>query len=134
MFDPQASVDFQGNTGPFIQYTYARIQAILRKSPVETEGATSLEYALHDKEKSLLKQLQLFPEVIQQAAANYSPALVANYAYDLVKEFNSFYQNVSILGAESTAEIRFRVQLSQAVATTIKNAFSLLGIQVPERM
>jgi len=134
LFDPQASVDFQGNTGPFIQYTYARIQAILRKSPVETEGATSLEYALHDKEKSLLKQLQLFPEVIQQAAANYSPALVANYAYDLVKEFNSFYQNVSILGAESTAEIRFRVQLSQAVATTIKNAFSLLGIQVPERM
>ena len=134
LFDPQASVDFQGNTGPFIQYTYARIQAILRKSPVETEDATALEYALHDKEKSLLKQLQLFPEVIQQAAANYSPALVANYAYDLVKEFNSFYQNVSILGADSTDEIRFRVQLSQAVATTIKNAFSLLGIQVPERM
>jgi len=72
--------------------------------------------------------------VIQLAAANYSPALVANYAYDLVKEFNSFYQNVSILGAESTAKIRFRVQLSKAVATTIKNAFSLLGIQVPERM
>ena len=134
LFDPQASVDFQGNTGPFIQYTYARIQAILRKSPVEIKSDISLEYALHDKEKSLLKQLQLFPEVIQQAAANYSPALVANYAYDLVKEFNSFYQNVSILGAESTSEIRFRVQLSQAVATTIKNAFSLLGIKVPERM
>jgi arginyl-tRNA synthetase len=134
LFDPQASVDFQGNTGPFIQYTYARIQAILRKSPVETKGDTSLKYALHDKEKSLLKQLHLFPEVIQQAAANYSPALVANFSYDLVKEFNSFYQNVSILGAESASEIRFRVQLSQAVATTIKNAFSLLGIQVPERM
>ena len=134
LFDPQASVDFQGNTGPFIQYTYARIQAILRKSPVETKDEPLLEYALHDKEKSLLKQLQLFPEVIQQAASNYSPALVANYAYDLVKEFNSFYQNVSILGADSTSEIRFRVQLSQAVATTIKNAFSLLGIQVPERM
>ena len=74
LFDPQASVDFQGNTGPFIQYTYARIQAILRKSPLETKGDISLEYALHDKEKSLLKQLQLFPEVIQQAAANYSPA------------------------------------------------------------
>ena len=134
LFDPQASVDFQGNTGPFIQYTYARIQAILRKSSVETKGDTFLEYALHDKEKSLLKQLHLFPEVIQQAAANYSPALVANFSYDLVKEFNSFYQNVSILGAESASEIRFRVQLSQAVATTIKNAFSLLGIQVPERM
>jgi arginyl-tRNA synthetase len=134
LFDPQASVDFQGNTGPFIQYTYARIQAILRKSPVESVGDIFLEYPLHDKEKSLLKQLQLFPEVIQQAAANYSPALVANFAYDLVKEFNSFYQNVSILGADNTSEIRFRVQLSQAVATTIKNAFSLLGIQVPERM
>ena len=107
LFDPQASVDFQGNTGPFIQYTYARIQAILRKSPVETKDEPLLEYALHDKEKSLLKQLQLFPEVIQQAASNYSPALVANYAYDLVKEFNSFYQNVSILGADSTSEIRY---------------------------
>jgi arginyl-tRNA synthetase len=134
LFDPQASVDFQGNTGPFIQYTYARIQAILRKSPKVTNGDTLEVYTLHDKEKSLLKQLQLFPEVIQQAAANYSPALVANYAYDLVKEFNSFYQNVSILGADQTSKVTFRVQLSQAVATTIKNAFSLLGIQVPERM
>ena len=134
LFDPKASVDFQGNTGPFIQYTYARIQAILRKSPIEIDTNVDLEYELHDKEKALLKQLQLFPEVIQQAAANYSPALVANYAYDLVKEFNSFYQNVSILGAESTSEIRFRVQLSKAVATTIKNAFNLLGIEVPERM
>ena len=134
LFDPQASVDFQGNTGPFIQYTYARIQAILRKSPTDTNGDTLEAYALHDKEKSLLKQLQLFPEVIQQAAANYSPALVANYAYDLVKEFNSFYQNVSILGADKTSEIKFRVELSQAVARTIKNALSLLGIQVPERM
>lgn len=134
LFDPQASVDFQGNTGPFIQYTYARIQAILRKSPKVTNGDTLEVYTLHDKEKSLLKQLQLFPEVIQQAAANYSPALVANYAYDLVKEFNSFYQNVSILGADQTSKVTFRVQLSQAVATTIKNAFILLGIQVPERM
>ena len=134
LFDPKASVDFQGNTGPFIQYTYARIQAILRKSPIEIDGDVALEYELHDKEKSLLKQLQLFPEVIQQAAANYSPALVANYAYDLVKDFNSFYQNVSILGAETTAEIKFRVQLSRAVANTIKNALSLLGIAVPKRM
>ena len=134
LFDPQASVDFQGNTGQFIQYTYARIQAILRKSPETTEGETLVGYTLHDKEKSLLKQLQLFPEVVQQAAANYSPALVANYAYDLVKEFNSFYQNVSILGADQTSKVTFRVQLSQAVATTIKNAFSLLGIQVHERM
>jgi len=134
LFDPKASVDFQGNTGPFIQYTYARIQAILRKSTIDPAGDIPAGYALHSKEKALIKQLQLFPEVIQQAAANYSPALVANYAYDLVKEFNSFYQNVSILGADTPSEIRFRVQLSKAVATTIKNAFSLLGIQVPERM
>ena len=134
LFDPKASVDFQGNTGPFIQYTYARIQAILRKSPLEIDNEVPLDYQLHDKEKSLVKHLQLFPEVIQQAAANYSPALVANYAYDLVKEFNSFYQNVSILGAETATEIKFRVQLSSAVANTIKNAFRLLGIAVPERM
>ena len=88
LFDPKASVDFQGNTGPFIQYTYARIQAILRKSPLEIDSEVPLDYQLHDKEKSLVKHLQLFPEVIQQAAANYTPALVANYVYDLVKEFN----------------------------------------------
>ncbi len=134
LFDPQASVDFQGNTGPFIQYTYARIQAILRKSAQDSHPEVPTSYVLHDKEKSLLKQLQLFPEVVQQAAANYSPALVANFAYDLVKEFNSFYQNVSILGADSAVEISFRVQLSKAVADTVKNAFSLLGIKVPERM
>ena len=134
LFDPQASVDFQGNTGPFIQYTYARIQAILRKSAQDSHPEVTTSYELHDKEKSLLKQLQLFPEVIQQAAVNYSPALVANFAYDLVKEFNSFYQNVSILGADSEVETSFRVQLSKAVADTVKNAFSLLGIKVPERM
>ena len=134
LFDPQASVDFQGNTGPFIQYTYARIQAILRKSAQDSHPEVTTSYELHDKEKSLLKQLQLFPDVIQQAAVNYSPALVANFAYDLVKEFNSFYQNVSILGADSEVETSFRVQLSKAVADTVKNAFSLLGIKVPERM
>ena len=134
LFDPKSSVDFQGNTGPFIQYTYARIQAILRKASPDLQLEIPKSYVLHNKEKSLLKQLQLFPDVIQQAAANYSPALVANFSYDLVKEFNSFYQNVSILGAETTVEISFRVQLSKAVADTVKNAFSLLGIKVPDRM
>lgn len=135
LFDPEASVDFQGNTGPFIQYTYARIQAILRKA--DFDGINTLcdiEVSLHQKEKELIKQLQLFPEVIQNAAQNHSPALIANYTYDLVKEFNSFYQNVSILGAEHEHEKVFRVQLSKVVATTIKNALSLLGITVPERM
>ena len=133
LFDPKASVDFQGNTGPFVQYTYARIQAILRKASID-ENLISDAIKLSDKEKNVLKQLQLFPYTIQQAAANYSPALIANYTYDLVKEFNSFYQNISILGAENAAIMSFRVQLCSAVGTTIKNAFSLLGIQVPERM
>ena len=133
LFDPKASVDFQGNTGPFVQYTYARIQAILRKASID-ENLISDAIKLSDKEKNVLKQLQLFPYTIQQAAANYSPALIANYTYDLVKEFNSFYQNISILGAENAALMSFRVQLCSAVGKTIKNAFSLLGIQVPERM
>jgi len=135
LFDPAASVDFQGNTGPFIQYTYARIQAILRKADFDSSVKLSTDQvSLHDKEKDLIKQLQLFPEVIQLAAHNHSPALIANYTYDLVKEFNSFYQNVSILGAEKQNEKIFRVQLSKQVANTIRNAFSLLGIDVPERM
>lgn len=132
LFDPKSSVDFQGNTGPFIQYTYARIQSIIRKASFDYSNSVTIN--LHEKEKELLKQLALFPETIQQAATNYSPAVVANYTYDLVKEFNSFYQNVSILGEENQDKKIFRVQLSKKVADTIKIAFSLLGIQVPERM
>ncbi|MEQ6124236.1 arginine--tRNA ligase [Pseudotenacibaculum sp. MALMAid0570] len=133
LFDPKASVDFQGNTGPFVQYTYARIQSILRKANFDYSKAI-LDVELHEKEKELIKQLEMYPEVIQQAAANYSPALIANYTYDLVKEFNSFYQNVSILGEENEDKKIFRVQLSHKVADIIKSAFSLLGIQVPNRM
>jgi len=132
LFDPKESIDFQGNTGPFIQYTYARIQAILRKADFDLSA--TIEIPLHQKEKELIKQLELFPEVIQNAATQHSPALVANYTYELVKEFNSFYQNVSILGADNLNEKTFRVQLSKKVAETIKNAFGVLGIQVPERM
>ncbi|WGH76357.1 arginine--tRNA ligase [Tenacibaculum tangerinum] len=135
LFDPQASVDFQGNTGPFVQYTYARIQSILRKADFDySSSLNGVEVNLHEKEKELIKQLELYPEVIQQAASNYSPAVIANYTYDLVKEFNSFYQNVSILGEENQDKKIFRVQLSKKVADTIKSAFNLLGIQVPERM
>jgi arginyl-tRNA synthetase len=133
MFNPEESVDFAGNTGPFIQYTYARIQSILRKADFDTSISIS-EVALHEKEKELIKQVQLFPEVIQNAAENHSPALIANYTYDLVKEFNSFYQQVSILGEENHDIKVFRVQLSKSVGNTIKNAFQLLGIEVPERM
>ena len=132
LFNPEESVDFQGNTGPFIQYTYARIQSILRKGELSVKSS-NLE-VLHPKEKELIKQLQLFPETIQQAAAHYSPALIANYTYELVKSFNSFYQNVSILGADFEEEKSFRIKLSRAVSDVIKTAFGLLGIDVPERM
>ncbi|EPR70118.1 Arginyl-tRNA synthetase [Winogradskyella psychrotolerans RS-3] len=137
LFDPKESIDFQGNTGPFIQYTYARIQSILRKANVDANGAsTSLsdQIALHEKERQLIKQLEQFPVIIQNAAEQHSPALIANYTYDLVKDFNSFYQNVSILGADSDVEKNFRVALSKTVSQTIKNAFKMLGIEVPERM
>jgi len=133
LFDPKASVDFQGNTGPFIQYTYARIQSILRKATFDySSEVTGID--LHIKEKELIKQLELYPETIQQAAANYSPALIANYTYDLVKEFNSFYQNVSILGEANETKKIIRVQLASKVAKVIKSAFGLLGIEVPNRM
>jgi len=135
LFNPKESIDFQGNTGPFIQYTYARIQSILRKADLDTSiTLSSVEVNLHNKERELIKQIQLFPEIIQNAADSHSPALIANYTYDLVKEFNSFYQNVSILGADNDNEKLFRVQLSNMVANTIKNAFRVLGIDVPERM
>ena len=132
LFNPEESVDFQGNTGPFIQYTYARIQSILRKGELSVKSSNL--GVLHPKEKELIKQLQLFPETIQQAAAQYSPALIANYTYELVKSFNSFYQNVPILGADFEKEKSFRIQLSRAVSDVIKTAFGLLGIDVPERM
>ncbi len=133
LFNPEESVDFAGNTGPFIQYTYARIQSILRKADFEIEAQNSVG-ELHPKEKELIKQLELYPEVIQNAAHHHSPALVANYTYDLVKEYNSFYQSVSILGEENLTKKVFRVQLSQKVSEVIKSAFFLLGIEVPERM
>lgn len=132
LFNPEESVDFAGNTGPFIQYTYARIQSILRKATFDTSKNNVTD--LHPKEKELIKQIELFPEVIQSAAHNHSPALVANYTYELVKEYNSFYQTVSILGEENLDKKVFRVQLSKKVSDTIKLAFGLLGIDVPERM
>jgi arginyl-tRNA synthetase len=133
LFDPEESVDFAGNTGPFIQYTYARIQSIIRKANFDFGQQTSI-VELHEKEKELVKQIELFPEVIQNAAQNHSPALIANYTYDLVREYNSFYQAVSILGEDDLDKKVFRVQLSKKVADTIELAFKLLGIDVPERM
>ncbi len=135
LFDPKESVDFQGNTGPFIQYTYVRIQAILRKAkemgvPVDV----AQERTLHPKEKELLKIIQEYPATIQLAAAQKSPAIIANYTYDLVKEYNSFFQQVQILGTDNIEDQSFRVALSKEVGQVIESAFSLLGIEVPERM
>ena len=131
-FNPQESIDFQGNTGPFIQYTYARIQSILRKAGELPALPTTGE--LHAKERELIKQLSLFASVVQQAADTYSPALIANYVYELVKEFNSFYQNVSILGEEDPIKRALRIHLSRKVGEVISTGFDLLGIEVPERM
>ena len=136
LFDPKESIDFQGNTGPFIQYTYARIQSILRKYAEmrDNKEAITLPSVLQEKEKTLLKSITLFPSIVQDAADNYSPAVVANYVYDLVKDFNSFYQNVSILGEEDTNKRHFRVALSKKIGEIIAESFKMLGIQVPERM
>ena len=133
LFDPKESIDFNGNTGPFIQYTYARIQSILRKANFDY-SINVTEIKLHPKEKEVIKQVQNFKEVIQNAAQNLSPALIANYTYDLVKNYNSFYQSVPILGSDNLNEKIFRTQLSEQVGKTIKSAFNLLGIDVPKRM
>lgn len=133
LFNPEESVDFAGNTGPFIQYTYARIQSLLRKADFDYSVALN-DYALSTREKELIKVVMQFPGVIQDAAAAHSPALIANYTYDLVKEFNSFYQSVSILGADAEQERIFRIQLSKKVADIVATAFALLGIRVPNRM
>ena len=137
LFDPKESIDFQGNTGPFIQYTYARIQSIMRKyAEMGGKNVAAVEKVsgLHEKEKALLKSITLFPSVVQDAADSYSPAIIANYVYDLVKDFNSFYQNVSILGEEEESKRDFRVMLSKKIGEIIAESFKMLGIQVPERM
>jgi len=132
LFDPKESIDFNGNTGPFIQYTYARIQSLLRRADFDYTKPVQIE--LHPKEREVIKQLQEFPEVIQNAAKNHSPALIANYTYDLVKAFNSFYQSVSIFSTNKENEKIFRIQLSKKVGVVIEESFALLGIEMPERM
>jgi len=133
LFDPKESIDFNGNTGPFIQYTYARIQSILRKADFDYTN-TVTDIAISEKERGVIKQVQLYPETVQLAAKNQSPALIANYTYDLVKEYNSFYQSSYILGCEDEQLKIFRTQLSKKVGEIIKSGFELLGIHVPERM
>ena len=134
LFDPEASVDFNGNTGPFIQYAYARIQSILRKAPEGLNGTLTNTIKLNIREKEIIKHLLLYPEVVSQGAEQHSPALIANYVYELVKRFNSFYQNISILGEVDKELLSMRVLVSQKVAETISNSCNLLGIETPNRM
>ncbi len=132
LFDPKASVDFNGNTGPFIQYTHARIQSILRKSG-DIESTFDGSVSLHEKERSVLKTVEQFPSIVAAAAQQYSPALVANYLYDLVKQFNSYYQEVPILVEENDLR-SFRVLLCSIVGSVIQKSLGLLGIDAPNRM
>ena len=132
LFDPEASVDFNGNTGPFIQYAYARIQSLMRK--VVGELQLNLNLSLVDKEKDILKHLSTYPRLVKAAGEQYSPALVANYLYDLVKLFNSFYQNVSVFGESNEKLQSLRLLLCKAVANNIKSASDLLGIRLPDSM
>ena len=133
LFDPKESVDFQGNTASFIQYSYARIQSILMGINFDI-SKNKYNQKLEKKEKELIKQIDSFPSVIHSAASSNNPALVANYVYDLVKIFNSFYQSLPILKSAFDDKKSFRVELSKLVGITIKNALSLLGIDVVNRM
>ena len=132
LFNPEESIDFNGNTGPFIQYTYARINSILNKNNLELNMSSDI--IINKKEKDLIKNILEFPKVIQEAAKLFNPSLIANYIFELVKEYNSYYQSTSILKAEADSLVIFRVLLSKRISTNIKSGMSLLGIDVPERM
>jgi len=133
LFNPADSIDFNGHTGPFIQYAYARIQSLQRKAP-QGAGVDWNALTLNEDETVVIKALLQFPEVMDQAARNFSPAVLANYTYELVKKYNGFYQNNSILKAETEQSIAFRLLLSKKVGEVIKASMNCLGIQVPNRM
>ena len=137
LFNPEESIDFNGNTGTFIQYTYARIRSVLRKAaerdiPLETKFENYPD--LSAKEKDLIKRISLFHEIVKEAGKNYSPALIANYCYELVKEYNQFYQDHSILNEPVTEVRNLRLIISESTGKIIKTGMHLLGIEVPERM
>lgn len=136
MFNPKESIDFNGNTGPFIQYTYARIQSVLRKAAEAgiVPEAAGMHVPVSEKEQNLIKLIAKLPDVVKEAGVTYSPALLANYAYELAKEFNQFYHDFSILKEEDAALKNFRLLLAQECAVAIRNAMGMLGIEMPERM
>ncbi|PID92331.1 MAG: arginine--tRNA ligase [Bacteroidetes bacterium] len=131
-FDPKESIDFNGNTGPFIQYTYARIRSLLRKA--EGKKALRFDLSLNNKEVALIRMMYTYPEVINEAAENMNPSFLANFLYELAKEFNQFYHDYSILSAESEELIALRLSLAGVCGSVIASGMDLLGIEVPERM
>ncbi len=137
VFNPKESIDFNGNTGPFIQYTYARIQSVLRKATelsIVLPEVLPTTIPLNEKEQNLIQLVSDFETVVREAGESYSPALIANYIYELVKEYNQFYHDYSILREEKTEVKIFRLVLSKTIGSVIKTGFGLLGIEVPERM
>lgn len=134
LFDPKESIDFNGHTGPFVQYTHARIQSILRKANFTTTSDTAVSIAMHAKEKDLIKIMHEFPQAVTEAAKNYSPALIANYVYELAKVFNQFYHDITILKEENEELKIFRLNLAYKCGLVIKTSMKLLGINVPDRM
>lgn len=134
LFNPKESIDFQGHTGPFIQYTHARIKSVLRNGQRESLKNTALPNSILPLERDLIQILSNYPKIIESAALELSPALIANYVYDLSKLFNKFYHEVSILKAEADVEKHFRLRLAEATASVIRSSMLLLGINVPERM
>jgi arginyl-tRNA synthetase len=136
-FNPRESIDFNGNTGPFIQYTYARIKSVLRKAAennIEIQNETNTGFEPNEKEIELIKILAGFPKVVQDAAVQMTPAVIANYCYELTKEFNQFYHDFSILSVDDDETKNFRIQLSEVTGRVIEKSMELLGINVPERM
>ncbi len=137
MFNPEESIDFNGNTGPFIQYAYARMRSVLRRAADAGHAIAIADYAAVtpcEREIALIQRLTDFPSTVAEAGRSYSPALIANYAYDLVKEYNQFYHDCPILREENDAVRSFRLELTAVTARTVASAMALLGIKVPERM
>ncbi|MBQ1828831.1 MAG: DUF4947 domain-containing protein, partial [Prevotella sp.] len=134
LFNPEESIDFNGNTGPFIQYTHARIRSILRKADkISTTSITSTT-SLNDKEVELIQKMSEYGAAVEQAGKDYSPSGIANYCYELTKVFNQFYHDYSILNEEDEAKKQVRLVIARNVAKILKNGMALLGIEVPERM
>ena len=134
LFNPEESIDFNGNTGPFIQYTYARIRSILRKAEAQGLKAEAATVALEQKEIDLIQKISEYGVAVQQAGKDYNPAGIAAYCYELTKQFNQFYHDFSILNADNEEQKKFRLLLARNVAKNIRNGMALLGIEVPERM